>query len=142
MQACTPSSSTWSRKWRPTTRLPMRRPSPSANTVRTVSTSPVRIRDSRAPGSPRSSATGPPPRGVTASRRQGYGAKAPQSYRGTGAEARHLARPRAVGSALLAEDLDRNGRDEHDEQDQAEGTHRVPPGRQRREVAKRRHGVD
>src|SRR3989304_8774495 len=46
MQAWTPSPATWSRKWRPTTRLPMRRPCPSGKTVRTVSTSSFRISDS------------------------------------------------------------------------------------------------
>src|SRR5688572_7522263 len=43
MQACTPSSTTESRKWRPTIRLPMRRARPSGTTVSTVSTSPWRM---------------------------------------------------------------------------------------------------
>src|SRR5437660_9972271 len=63
MQAWTPSCSTWSRKYRPTTRLPIRRPRPSAKTVSTVSTSPFLISDSRALPSARSSGTGMSPGG-------------------------------------------------------------------------------
>src|SRR5712691_5755921 len=64
MQACTPSSTTDSRKWRPTTRLPMRRAKPSGKTVRTVSTSPlrmscVRVGRSSRPGMTRIVAHGP-----------------------------------------------------------------------------------
>src|SRR5712691_8858645 len=111
----------------------MSRPSPSGNTVSTVSTSPLRIRDSRLFGSARSSGTQQPPMRAaevtTADARVGSAAI--------------LAGIRARGKPrLLPVELDGHRRDQKDQKNEAEDSHRVPAGREWRQIVERRRVVE
>src|SRR6266540_1177129 len=127
MHAWTPSSRTRSRKYRPTTRLPMRRPIPSGNTVSTVSTSPLRMSDSRALGSAWSDTPDHLLHGMARPAARDSSAARLTNLSGVRGRRQERARP-----PLLYRDRDR--RDQEDKKDETGDADRVPSGRQRREV--------
>src|SRR5215510_11064634 len=103
----------------------MRRPIPSGNTVSTVSTAPLRTSASRPFGSTCSATLSPRVlRGIAAA---GDGARLTNTSGVPGP---------GQGPRLLYRDGD--GRDQDDQQEQAENTDSVAPRRERRDVVERR----